>query len=163
VHTVNKLANRHYANCTVNSGRIKPAVNFVIISDLEMDGVKSEPDSEGDRELAAAQYEPQFIKVKEEQMPENDDDDDTSHTIRSDEDVSDIPDEEMAEAVMFPIVKTEYNTTDTSQKDGADEHAFGTVNDDKVTNMTNTVYPLLLYSKVQGQTLRYACMLLPLA
>ena len=120
-----------------------------------MDDVKSEPDSESDREFVTAQYEPQFIKVKEEHMPEDDDDDseedETSHTIRSDEDCSDVPDEEMAEAVMFPIVKTEYDTTDTSQKDGADEHAFGAVNDDKVTYMINTLYPLLLYSKAKGQ------------
>jgi len=116
-----------------------------------MDDVKNEPDLESDKELAAAQYEPQFIKVKEEHVPE-DDEDDTSHIIRSDEDLSDTPDEEMAEAVMFPIVKTEYDTADTSQKDGTDEQAFGTANnDDKVTYMINTVYPLLLYNKVQGQ------------
>jgi hypothetical protein len=116
---------------------LNPVVNSVIISDVKMDGVKSEPDSDSDREFASPQYEPQFIKVKEEHVPEDDDDDDedeTSPTIRSDGDLSDTPDEEMAEAVMFPIVKTEYDTTDTSQKDGADEQAFDTVNsDDKVT------------------------------
>jgi hypothetical protein len=135
----------------VSSERIKSVVNSVIISDTEMDGVKDEPDLESDKELAAARCEPQFIKVKEEHVPE-DDDDEISHIIRSDEDLSDTPDEEMAEAVMFPIVKTEYDTADSSQKDGTDEHAFGTANsDDKVTCMINTVYPLLLYNKVQGQ------------
>lgn len=146
-----KLSSRHYPNYIVSSERIKSVVNSVIISDLEMDGVKNEPGLESDRELATAQYEPQFIKVKEEHMPE-DDEDETSQIIRSDEDLSDTPDEEMAEAVMFPIVKTEYETTDTSQKDGIDEQAFGTANnDDKVTYMINTVYPVFLYSKVQAQ------------
>ena len=146
-----KLSSSHYPNYVVSSERIKSVVSSVIISDLEMDDVKNEPDSESDRELAAPQYEPQFIKVKEEHVPE-DDEDETSHVIRSDEDLSDTPDEEMAEAVMFPIVKTEYDTTDTSQKEGTDEQAFGTANnDDKVTNMINTVYPLLLYNKVRCQ------------
>jgi len=146
-----KLSSRHYPNYFVSSERIKSVINSVIISGIEMDGVKNEPDLESDKELAAAQYEPQFIKVKEEHVPE-DDEDETSHIIRSDEELSDTPDEEMAEAVMFPIVKTEYDAVDTSQKDGTDEQAFGTANnDDKVTYMINTVYPLLLYNKVQGQ------------
>jgi hypothetical protein len=135
----------------VSNGRIRSVVNSVIISDLEMDGVKNEPGLESDRESAAPHYEPQFIKVKEEHVPD-DDEDETSQIIRSDEDLSDTPDEEMAEAVMFPIVKTEYDTTDTLQKDGTDEQAFGTANsDDKVTHTINTVYLLLLYSKVQAQ------------
>jgi len=146
-----KLCSRHYPNYIVSSERIKSVVISVIISDIEMDDVKNEPDLESDKELAAPQYEPQFIKVKEEHVPE-DDEDETSNVSRSDEDLSDTPDEEMAEAVMFPIVKTEYDTADNSQKDGTDEQAFGTANnDDKVIYMINAVYPLLLYNKVQGQ------------
>lgn len=90
-----------------------------------MDGVKSEPDAESDVESASPQYEPQFVKVKEEHMADDNDNDE----------LSDPPDEETAEAVMFPIVKTEYHA-DTSQKDAADEEMFGAVrNESKVRFM----------------------------
>lgn len=111
-----------------------------IISDPEMDGVKSEPDAESDRESAAAGYEPQFVKVKEEHMA--DDDDNEEETTRSDDDISDAPDEEIAEAVMFPIVKTEYHA-DTSQKDAPDDEMFGAV---KKESKVRFIFHILCHS-----------------
>jgi hypothetical protein len=97
-----------------------------------MDGVKSEPDAESDVESASPQYEPQFVKVKEEHMADDNDNDE----------LSDPPDEETAEAVMFPIVKTEYHA-DTVQKDAPDEEMFGAVrNESKVRFICHIHHPL---------------------
>jgi hypothetical protein len=132
-----KPASQCYSDQITGKENVEYVVRPEIISDLEMDGVKSEPDADSDRESASPQYEPQFVKVKEEHMADDgddddDDDDNEEETMRSDEDLSDAPDEEIAEAVMFPIVKTEYHA-DTSQKDAADEDMFGAVkNESKV-------------------------------
>lgn len=105
-----------------------------------MDGVKSELDSDSDRESASPQYEPQFIKIKEEHMADDDNEEETSHTMQSDDELSDTPDEDMAEAVMFPIVKTEYHVADMSQKDAADEDMFyADKNEMKVRFIAHTV------------------------
>jgi hypothetical protein len=113
-----------------------------------MDGVKSEPEVDSDRGSASPRYEPQFVKVKEEQMAEeeeegDDDDDKEEETVRGDDDLGDPPEEETAEAVMFPIVKTEYHT-DTSQRDVPEEGMFGTVtNESKVRFILHVHQPLL--------------------
>jgi hypothetical protein len=130
-----------------------------------MDGVKSEPDSDSDRESACPQYEPQFIKIKEEHMADDDDDsgdddddddddneEETSRAARSDDDLSDTPDGDMAEAVMFPIVKTEYHVADTSQKDAADEEVFYTdKNEIKVRVTAHCVRALLMRGSAEAE------------
>jgi hypothetical protein len=104
-----------------------------------MDGMKSQPDLDSDGESASPQYDPQFISIKEEHMADDDDNEETSHTMKSD-DLSDTPDEEMAEAVMFPIVKTEYSVADTSQKDAPDEEVYCTdKNEVKVRSSIHTL------------------------
>ncbi|XP_069699498.1 uncharacterized protein [Periplaneta americana] len=78
---------------------------------FEMDGgVKNEPESDGDAETQSPRYQPQFVNIKEERMADGDREDE-------DDDDEDDDEESMTEAVMFPIVKTEYNIADVARNE----------------------------------------------